>query len=299
MISDFTGYRFGYNGQERDNELAGDGNAFGAEFWEYDPRVARRYNTDPKPFASISLYACFLNSPVIFNDVLGDVIGGDKKKVEEVKKAAADNIEQLDKQISELGTKIDARGSKGATKAQTNELERLISKKTGFKKTQREIKAMEESSTTYNIVTVSGREGETSYNPETKAIDIVTNGSIGITVHELKHGYQFETGEISFLSGGASGNLADIGDEVEAYKRQYLFDPGSIDMDAIVPANVRLLKDSKGRQPYLNLPSERLSKMSNVGQVFKAVGSSVPPACYSGMPYGEYVKTGSLPEIIK
>lgn len=65
-------YRFGFNGQEKDNEIYGDGNATTAEYWEYDPRLGRRWNTDPKPVPYESNYACFRNSPILMNDPDGD-----------------------------------------------------------------------------------------------------------------------------------------------------------------------------------------------------------------------------------
>jgi hypothetical protein len=43
-----------------------------AEFWEYDARLGRRWNVDPKPMASISVYVCFVNNPIWFNDIKGD-----------------------------------------------------------------------------------------------------------------------------------------------------------------------------------------------------------------------------------
>jgi hypothetical protein len=65
-------YRFGFNGQEKVNEIAGVGNHNTAEFWEYDTRIARRWNLDPvvKPWESS--YAAFNNSPIFKNDVKGD-----------------------------------------------------------------------------------------------------------------------------------------------------------------------------------------------------------------------------------
>lgn len=66
------GYRHSFNGQELDNEVAGEGNSYTAEFWQYDPRLGRRFNIDPKPIPSISNYACFANNPIWCIDVLGD-----------------------------------------------------------------------------------------------------------------------------------------------------------------------------------------------------------------------------------
>ncbi|MFK7756234.1 MAG: M91 family zinc metallopeptidase [Flavobacteriales bacterium] len=67
-------YRYGFNGQEKDNEIAGEGNSNTAMFWQYDTRLARRWNRDPKPNPSISDYACFAGNPILYSDILGDTI---------------------------------------------------------------------------------------------------------------------------------------------------------------------------------------------------------------------------------
>lgn len=62
------GYRFGFNGKERDDEVKGSGNSldFGARI--YDSRLGRWLSTDPeeKNFPSFSPYVSFNNNP-IFN----------------------------------------------------------------------------------------------------------------------------------------------------------------------------------------------------------------------------------------
>ncbi len=67
-------YRYGMNGQEKDDEIVGSGNIYTAAFWEYDARIGRRWNLDPKPQISISDYACFANNPIWFTDPLGDEV---------------------------------------------------------------------------------------------------------------------------------------------------------------------------------------------------------------------------------
>ena len=59
------------NGQEKDDEIAGAGNIMSAEYWEYDTRLGRRWNTDPivKPWESS--YACFSDNPIYFADPHG------------------------------------------------------------------------------------------------------------------------------------------------------------------------------------------------------------------------------------
>jgi hypothetical protein len=66
--------KYGFNGQEKCPEIA-EGHTT-ALFWEYDSRLGRRWNLDPKPNPSISQYATFENNPIKFSDVLGDTVKG-------------------------------------------------------------------------------------------------------------------------------------------------------------------------------------------------------------------------------
>lgn len=68
-------FRFGFNNQEKDDEIYGVGNATTAMFWEYDSRLGRRWNKDPKPIASVSPYTTFENNPIWHIDPNGDSIG--------------------------------------------------------------------------------------------------------------------------------------------------------------------------------------------------------------------------------
>ena len=53
-------YKYGFNGQLKDDEIYGDGNLNSAEYWEYDTRLGRRWNMDPivKPWESP--FSCFI-----------------------------------------------------------------------------------------------------------------------------------------------------------------------------------------------------------------------------------------------
>ncbi len=64
------GYRYGLNGQEKVDEVAPD--HYTAPFWEYNAKLGRRWNQDPKPNPSISNYATFANNPILLIDPLGD-----------------------------------------------------------------------------------------------------------------------------------------------------------------------------------------------------------------------------------
>ncbi|MDB5255542.1 MAG: repeat protein, partial [Chitinophagaceae bacterium] len=63
-------YRYGFNGQEKVDEITPGHTT--ALFWEYDARLGRRWNLDPKPQAPLSNYACFANSPIFYSDHQGD-----------------------------------------------------------------------------------------------------------------------------------------------------------------------------------------------------------------------------------
>ena len=65
-------YRYGFNGQEQDDEIAGVGNHNTALFWEYDPRIGRRWELDPLMVEWESPYATYRNNPLVFNDKNGD-----------------------------------------------------------------------------------------------------------------------------------------------------------------------------------------------------------------------------------
>jgi len=79
-------YRYGFNGQEKVDEISGQGNHTTATFWEYDTRIGRRWNQDPKPNPSISNYATFANNPIWFSDALGDTVRFSNSATEDVVK---------------------------------------------------------------------------------------------------------------------------------------------------------------------------------------------------------------------
>jgi hypothetical protein len=52
----------------------GKGNLNTALFWEYDTRLGRRWNLDPKPSDGVSNYSVLTNNPIIATDILGDTV---------------------------------------------------------------------------------------------------------------------------------------------------------------------------------------------------------------------------------
>ena len=97
------GYRFGFNGQERDNEISGTGNSYTAQFWQYDPRLGRRWNVDPVVKEWESPYASFANNPIFYVDPNG-LDAGEPDKAIMVPKGAPKNPKRGEIYKSESGT---------------------------------------------------------------------------------------------------------------------------------------------------------------------------------------------------
>jgi hypothetical protein len=68
-----TKYRYGFNGQEKSDEIGGD--SYTALYWEYDARTGRRWNVDPEVKDAESPYMCFSGNPIFFSDILGNTPG--------------------------------------------------------------------------------------------------------------------------------------------------------------------------------------------------------------------------------
>ena len=67
-----TAYRYGFNTQEKVDEISGEGNHYTAKFWEYDTRTATRWNPDPDGLSFWSPYAVNYGMPIKFSDPDGD-----------------------------------------------------------------------------------------------------------------------------------------------------------------------------------------------------------------------------------
>ncbi|MFW5804488.1 MAG: hypothetical protein ACOCWG_04600 [bacterium] len=67
-----NGYKFGFNGQEKEDDIYGEGNTYSAEYWMYDSRLGRRWNVDPVDQINVSNYSCFGDNPIYYIDEGGD-----------------------------------------------------------------------------------------------------------------------------------------------------------------------------------------------------------------------------------
>ena len=66
------GSKFGFNGQLKDDEIAGEGNTYSAQFWEYSPRIGKRWNQDPVVKPWMSPYHAFSDNPIAKTDPNGN-----------------------------------------------------------------------------------------------------------------------------------------------------------------------------------------------------------------------------------
>jgi len=64
-------YRYGFNGHEKSDEIKGKGNSYTADFWEFDPRVGKRWNPDPVVKVGETPYSAFSNNPIWLIDLKG------------------------------------------------------------------------------------------------------------------------------------------------------------------------------------------------------------------------------------
>jgi RHS repeat-associated protein len=237
-----SSYRYGFNGQENIDEIAA--GLTTAMYWEYDSRIGRRWNVDPKPMSSVSPFACFANNPILFVDNLGDTIHDATGSVEKYKAQVKENIKNLESFESEiLKTPEDERGA-----YQNKALGFIASAKKELTQSLQEISVMENSPVNFYVANTADEklafkgEGSTTLrlNVEKQRVevDIYFNNigtSLGNVGHEFKHGYQMINGTTN------NGSLYDLTDEVEAYAVSAAFE-GSINRAAIVKLTTGILQ---------------------------------------------------------
>jgi hypothetical protein len=273
----FSNYSF--NGQEKDDEVYGDGNAMTAEYWQYDARLGRRWNLDPEAQITMSDYACFGNNPITNTDILGNRFNRKgEKEAQKLEKGAKDRIASEQKDVDAAKAEIAKiqdliSSNTDATKTDEynitiSELESVVSNKEAVIKDLNsaisELGLMRESEQLFVFKnTYEGYGGETTYRRFRNAVVMRTDGELSSSAHEFKHGFQFIAGETSFKKGsGDVGKLGDLHDEQAAYRRQLAFDPYSFDRSNITFDDITTIKvknqvdPDTGRKPYFNFPNQ-------------------------------------------
>jgi RHS repeat-associated protein len=96
-------YRYGFQGQEKDDEVKGEGNSYNFGARMHDPRVGRFLSLDAHSdkYVGISPYSFVANSPLIYIDPDGNDIVYFDAKGNEVKRTVSD---------SKFGARVDLKG---------------------------------------------------------------------------------------------------------------------------------------------------------------------------------------------
>jgi RHS repeat-associated protein len=296
-----TSYRFGFNGQEQDNEMYGEKNSTTAEFWQYDSRLGRRWNIDPIFIASLSSYATFGNNPINNIDPNGDTFdksNNSDKKVEQHKnrtkglmKSNSDKIADNKKQIQSLKEELKValfeqqihepvktmRSDGSVLEAKIaclqNQIGILESRNSDLKmrndvleKHLKDIGELERSSTVYSLY--ESTDVATVIAPNDKVVNIYYFGTYESMGQELTHASQYERGTDALaksLSARTSPTW-DIYDELEAYKVENALQ-SSPDKLFGPMRNVTTTNIIKMFPIYNVAPKARLNTSSSLGEI--------------------------------
>jgi len=195
-------YRYGFNTQEKVFEINKD--HYTARYWEYDSRLGRRWNVDPKAMFDISVYSINILNPIRYFDFLGDTV---RIKYAENKYLNYQPGMKYDGEDEFVSTAIDILNKINQTKHGSKVLSELSRSKNYF-----------------DIVNVypSNNKGEAienafSFQGNQKGGELKVGGLLNKNIlegqkidafaHELFHAYQQEKGEVG----------ATVNSEVGAY----------------------------------------------------------------------------------
>ncbi len=222
-------YRYGFNGKETDPETGIQD--YGMRW--YLPNIARFLQVDPGAYSypNLSPYTYVANNPLIYIDPTGAYIEPGSQKEWDGQTAAVKErrdglLTQVDN-LNKLATETKVPGLKEVLEKSIGDLNSRI---TSLNSTLTEMSDLEKSTQGYSLNKRAGEVGKTTYNATTGFIVMTFNNTANF-VHELTHAGQFETGDLAFDIATGGSVVSDVGDERNAYKAQFAYDPPSVSAD--------------------------------------------------------------------
>ena len=225
-------YKYKYNGKEFQDELGLNFYDYGAR--NYDPAVGRFFNMDrfSEAFYPLSNYQYTSNNPIFFTDINGDYFVDPKGHIESLIQKTGEKQSKFGKRINELDNEIKEIESNGGDSSKLkSEHKKLLSAQAELSTMLKEIEKLGESPQAYKINELSSQEnhyGSLTMSDDGKTVNVnfLATGSnrFGNLAHELKHAFQYNSGDFSMIrGGGATRNTFDIKFEIEAFTRESIF----------------------------------------------------------------------------
>jgi len=258
-------------GKELDDETGY--SYFGARY--YDPNISIWLSVDPlsDKYPNLSSYTYTANNPIRLIDPNGE----SWKTTDDEKTANRMSTLFHGREIyySSQASKYESKASKLAESGKNRRAARFEAKademragQSEMNSAQGELKSLGLSQTEFTFKKSGDpKKGKTYMDANgTVVMESVNSSNMA---HELKHGYQHLTGEIQLVPGGKGGKYADIGDEINAFTRQYFFDNYSL--NSVFPEgsvlnssyiNAALIRSINRGKDYGSLPNGPINSPS-------------------------------------
>jgi hypothetical protein len=254
-------YSFSFNTQMKSPEILPGHTT--AMYWEYDARIGRRWELDPKTFIGWSGYVCLGDSPIGFNDILGDKWKNtaDVAKAEDLTTKLKDVREIKNNDKNRLQKKMDRALRKGNDKKflelakQKRELSEEISYLDMSINNIAKMGSLSEPQV-FTFDAITSIVGETYMNTSREIV--IEFNSDANAIHELNHGAQYLSLDLTYLPlGKGHAKALDLHDEVECYRAQFAFDKTSMPNlpSSILEINIQYVMGIKvqGKPLYYDL----------------------------------------------
>ena len=255
-------YRYGFNGVEHDDEVSGEGATYDTYHRRYDPRIGRWLSQDPITHPFQSPYAAMEGNPILYADPMGSEV---QFADEDAKKRYDSYREQVKGGIARVERKIKHNEANSNNPEWAADYQERLSVWRGI---DAELDALEGADQVYEI-NLDHRSktsrAQLAYDFERSVVKVnldrtqmLPNDQMDDISHELKHAYQFHTGQLAFWFGSDDktkhrGAAYDLMDEVDAFNR------GEFVSRAGLPQKNFTIEEIAALKGYSKLPAGPLS----------------------------------------